>query len=57
MARRGETKLQPRLVDQHKRVVLPKEVLEALSLDSGDHVAFAIDGKRVEIRKVNWTVA
>lgn len=57
MARRGESKLQPRLVDQHKRVVLPKEVLDILDLESGDHVAFAIEGKRVEILKVNWTVA
>ncbi|MCA1812060.1 MAG: AbrB/MazE/SpoVT family DNA-binding domain-containing protein [Halobacteriales archaeon] len=44
--------INPRLVDQHMRVVLPKNVAAALHVRQGDHVAFQVDGDEVRLRKV-----
>ncbi len=55
-SKQGDAKPQPRLVDQHNRVVLPKEVLDGLHLSSGDYVAFGVDGDKAWIKKVKWTV-
>ncbi|MFO1532670.1 MAG: AbrB/MazE/SpoVT family DNA-binding domain-containing protein [Thermoplasmatota archaeon] len=46
----------PRLVDRYLRVVLPKEVARALHVAPGDHVAFVMDGSRVEVRKVKMSL-
>lgn len=51
-----DTPIDPRLVDQHMRVVLPKAVQQALKLRRSDHVAFVVTGPRVEIRKVHLTL-
>lgn len=49
---RGVQGINPRLVDQHNRVVLPKSVTDALHLKHGDHVAFVVVGGEVRLRKV-----
>ena len=46
----------PRLVDQHKRVVVPKEVLEALGIDSGDYVAFKVENRTARMFKVELSL-
>lgn len=53
---RSSTGINPRLVDQHFRVVLPKEVVEALCLRRGSHVAFTVDKGVVGMRKVRLTL-
>lgn len=55
MGRPG-TSGKPRMIDQQKRVALPAEVLAALGLDAGDYVVFEVDGNRVSVHKVKWTV-
>lgn len=45
----------PRLVDQHMRVVLPKEVVTALGVKAGDHVIFQVDGNEVRLKRVAWS--
>lgn len=52
MGKRQETK--PRLIDRQKRVVLPAEVLQALEVTAGDHVAFDVEGGQVCVRRVRW---
>ena len=54
-AQTRDPKPQPRLVDQHKRVVLPKDVLDSLGLDSGDYVVFGVEGDKAWIKKVKWS--
>ena len=49
-------KLNPRLVDRYLRVVLPKEVATVLKVAEGDHVAFVVEGTRVEVRKVRMSL-
>ncbi|MHB8634133.1 MAG: AbrB/MazE/SpoVT family DNA-binding domain-containing protein [Thermoplasmatota archaeon] len=49
-------RLDPRLVDRYLRVVLPKEVVAALKVGPGDHVAFVVEGNRVEVRKVRMSL-
>lgn len=53
---RGIQGINPRLVDQHMRVVLPKNVVDALHLRQGDHVAFVVDGHEVTLRKVKLSL-
>jgi AbrB family looped-hinge helix DNA binding protein len=53
---RGTEGINPRLVDQHMRVVLPKNVADALHIKQGDHVAFVIVGSEVKLRKVKLTL-
>jgi bifunctional DNA-binding transcriptional regulator/antitoxin component of YhaV-PrlF toxin-antitoxin module len=48
--------INPRLVDQHMRVVLPKNVADALHVKQGDHVAFVIEGYEVKLRKVKLSL-
>lgn len=52
VGKRQETK--PRLIDRQKRVVLPAEVLQALDVGAGDHVAFDVEGGQVGVRRVRW---
>jgi hypothetical protein len=47
----------PRLIDGHRRVILPQEVLDALGAHEGDYVSFAIQGKDVRLLKVKWVPA
>ena len=54
MARGEEPK--PRLIDRQNRVALPPDVLKALDVKAGDHVAFEVNGKVVNIHKVKWTI-
>ena len=42
----------PRLVDKYLRVVLPKDVAKVLRVGPGDHVAFVVEGDRIEVRRV-----
>lgn len=49
-------KLDPRLVDRYLRIVLPKDVAEALKVGPGDHIAFVVDGSRIEVRKVKMSL-
>jgi bifunctional DNA-binding transcriptional regulator/antitoxin component of YhaV-PrlF toxin-antitoxin module len=56
MAQPAESDIDPRLVDQHMRVVLPKAVVQALKLKRGDHVAFVLTGAKVEVRKVKLSL-
>lgn len=51
-----EVEPDPRLVDQHKRVVLPDDVMERLDLETGDYVAFEEEGGKVWLRKVTWSM-
>lgn len=44
--------INPRLVDQHMRVVLPRNVADILHVKQGDHVAFVVVGDEVRLRKV-----
>ena len=44
--------INPRLVDQHMRVVLPKNIADALRIKRGDHVAFIVEEDSIKIRKV-----
>lgn len=44
--------INPRLVDQHMRVVLPKSVADALNVEAGGYVVFLVDGSEVRLRKV-----
>lgn len=48
--------INPRLVDQHMRVVLPKNVADALNVKQGDHVAFVVAGDEVKLRKVKLSL-
>jgi bifunctional DNA-binding transcriptional regulator/antitoxin component of YhaV-PrlF toxin-antitoxin module len=48
--------INPRLVDQHMRVVLPKNVADALHVKHGDHVAFVIEGHEVRIKRVRLSL-
>ncbi|HEX2065866.1 MAG TPA: AbrB/MazE/SpoVT family DNA-binding domain-containing protein [Candidatus Thermoplasmatota archaeon] len=43
--------INPRLVDKHMRVVLPKDVTAALHLRQGDHVHFDVRHGDVVVRK------
>lgn len=56
MPRRATQEPKPRLIDRQNRVALPPEVLKALGVQSGDHVAFDIEGERVTIHKVRWVI-
>jgi hypothetical protein len=56
VARRTPQEPKPRLIDRQNRVALPPDVLKALSVSSGDHVAFDIEGDRVAIHKVRWVI-
>lgn len=56
MPRRAPQEPKPRLIDRQKRVALPPDVIKALGVQSGDHVAFEIDGERVTIHKVRWVI-
>lgn len=47
---------EPRLVDQHKRVVLPNDVMERLDLERGDYIAFEEEKGKVWLRKVTWSM-
>lgn len=42
------------MIDGHKRVILPQEVLDALGAKEKDFVTFTIDGSGVRIVKVRW---
>jgi bifunctional DNA-binding transcriptional regulator/antitoxin component of YhaV-PrlF toxin-antitoxin module len=53
---RGVEGINPRLVDQHMRVVLPKNVADALHVRHGDHVAFVVEGHEVKLRKVKLSL-
>jgi AbrB family looped-hinge helix DNA binding protein len=55
MARRAPS-INPRLVDQHFRVVIPREVRDALRVKQGSHVSFIVTGGFVEMRKVHLTL-
>ncbi|HEX2065528.1 MAG TPA: AbrB/MazE/SpoVT family DNA-binding domain-containing protein [Candidatus Thermoplasmatota archaeon] len=56
-APRRVLEIEPRLVDQHYRVVLPREVQAALGLQPGSHVHFAVDGQgQVSLRRVRLTL-
>lgn len=46
----------PRSIDPQNRVVLPPEVMRALSVTNGDYVTFEINGGDVRIQKVRWVV-
>ena len=48
--------INPRLVDQHMRVVLPKNVADALHVRQGDPVAFVVEGHEVKLRKVKMSL-
>lgn len=54
--RRVPQEPKPRLIDRQNRVALPQDVLKALDVQSGDHVAFDVDGDRVSIHKVRWVI-
>lgn len=55
MARRTQGP-KPRLIDDQKRVILPNEVLKALSAKEGDYVAFTIDENGVHLNRVEWVL-
>lgn len=38
-------------IDSKRRVVLPKDAVEALGLSAGDEVIFSVSGKRIIITK------
>jgi AbrB family looped-hinge helix DNA binding protein len=38
------------------RVVIPKNVADALHVKQGDHVAFIVSGETVQMRKVRLTL-
>ncbi len=44
----------PRLIDGQNRVALPREVLDALGVERGDHVAFEVSGNRVRLLRATW---
>lgn len=48
------TEPKPRAIDPQNRVVLPREVLRALDVRSGDFVTFEINGADVRIVRVRW---
>jgi AbrB family looped-hinge helix DNA binding protein len=55
--RDGPAPIDPRLIDQHSRVVLPQEVKDALNAGPGDRVHFLVlPGGKVEVRKVRLSL-
>ncbi|MCA1811983.1 MAG: AbrB/MazE/SpoVT family DNA-binding domain-containing protein [Halobacteriales archaeon] len=48
--------INPRLVDRHFRVVLPKEVVDFLGLERGSHVAFTVSDGEVRMQRVRLTL-
>lgn len=56
VSRRASPDPKPRLIDAQNGVALPSDVLDALGVESGDHVAFELESGRVTLHKVRWTV-
>lgn len=44
----------PRLIDRQNRVALPPEIMDALSVETGDYVAFEVEDGKVRLYKVRW---
>jgi bifunctional DNA-binding transcriptional regulator/antitoxin component of YhaV-PrlF toxin-antitoxin module len=58
MARPSKTnELAPRLIDEHRRIILPAPVMKALGAKSGDHLTFDIKGSEVRLVRVKWVPA
>jgi len=55
-ATEGSAPINPRLIDQHMRVVIPKEAVDALRIKQGDHVAFVVEGREVRVRKIKMVL-
>lgn len=51
---RKPTANKPRPIDALNRVVIPAEIREALGLESGDYVVFAVEGKSARLTPVAW---
>ncbi|MES2154219.1 MAG: AbrB/MazE/SpoVT family DNA-binding domain-containing protein [bacterium] len=54
MPKKGPIGPKPRSIDGLFRVVLPKDVREALHVDRGDYVVFKVEGNVVRIAPVVW---
>lgn len=44
----------PRAIDAQGRVLLPREILDALGVGPGDWVGFAVEGDEARIYRVKW---
>lgn len=51
-----EDGINPRLVDQHMRVVIPKDAADALRIKPGDHLAFVVEGREVRVRRIKMVL-
>lgn len=52
----AKNQIRPRLIDPQRRVILPPEVMEALHVDIGDHVAFSIEDGMVRLHRVEFVL-
>jgi AbrB family looped-hinge helix DNA binding protein len=56
MAPGKNSEAKPCLIDKRGRVAVPKTIMSALGVEEGAYITFEIEGGRVVVYPVDWTV-